>query len=109
MKVAYVNALLLLLAFSVAQAETFVRHEVPIEGTEYMAIVILPDGHQPPNSTRIDSRIVKGSVAAQDEFPSIALFKPGGYMCGATVLNKRTAITAAHCCEGKIKCRIRFF
>ena len=96
----FLYCLLPLLALAAVHAQSLVRHEIPIEGTDYFSINYLPEGVSPPNSSRVDARIVGGTTAAIDEFGSIVLFKPDAYMCGAVLLNSRTALTAAHCCDG---------
>ena len=38
-----------------------------------------------------------------DEFPSVRLSKPGfPVVCGGSVLNRDTILTAAHCTEGRL-------
>jgi secreted trypsin-like serine protease len=55
-----------------------------------------------PGDVPGDARIIGGVPAVLGEFPSYASLEQGFdgqnfYVCGATLLNANTAVTAAHC------------
>lgn len=46
-------------------------------------------------------RIVDGERASLGEFPwMVSLYYKGKFRCGASILNKNTVLTAAHCVNG---------
>ena len=53
----------------------------------------------PPNLTCDKSRIINGIDALQNSWPWIVRMKFGPFMCGGTILNFNTIVTAAHCCK----------
>ncbi len=47
-----------------------------------------------------ETRIVNGRVAGQKSWPWMVFLLAGDYSCGATLINDRSVLTAAHCTEG---------
>ena len=57
-------------------------------------------GHAPYTESRelgLEEKIVSGTPAAHGRYPFLATVIPAGYLCGGTLYNERTVITAAHC------------
>jgi trypsin len=53
-----------------------------------------------PRLSFTDRRVVGGQEAEPNEFPwQITLQYFGSHLCGGSILNENTIITAAHCCE----------
>ncbi len=48
-----------------------------------------------------DTRIVDGGFASPNEYPFKGRLRAGFSLCGSTLINSRTVMTAAHCTEGK--------
>jgi len=57
-----------------------------------------PDSVDDDNSNSLNTLIVNGQNADGREFPwQVSIQGPSGHRCGASVINHRFILTAAHC------------
>lgn len=68
------------------------------------ALVAAASAKAPPMSKSFDGRIVDGEDAAKGQFPfQVRIGFVDGifiYVCGGSVLDETTVLSAAHCCDG---------
>jgi len=94
--------------FAVYTVEAAIRRPIPYN--VYVALGGLPlplhlrQGQKwyVPEEYNATERIVGGTVAAAGSGPwTVAMLRSGSLMCGGSIFNARTVITAAHCTSGQ--------
>jgi len=85
--------------------EALVRHEVPVMfgGRQMYEIKYALPGesitHEGLANRSLSARVVGGKEAMGGEFPSMVFLLCDVYLCGGTIINKRTILTASHCLD----------